>query len=247
MSANAASQGVRSAGRLSRRQLLASVGCATLGFAGGWFARDLARGTDVDETMPHSASEALDRLVVGNQRFCSGQVRRRHQSRLWRHELLTEQHPFATVLGCSDSRVPIELVFDQGFGDLFVVRVAGNVVAPDIVGSLAYAVAHVHTPLVLILGHEGCGAVTAALEAKGPNGEPQRLEELLHLIEPALRDLDPDLKGPVRLSAAVEANVRWSMRQLTALPGARRLIAEAALEVAGAVYDLDTGKVRLLA
>jgi carbonic anhydrase len=234
------------AGFFSRRLVLTSAGSAALGFVAGWVLHDLGRGTDVDEALPNSAREALERLETGNQRFVSGQVRRRHQSRMWRHGLVPEQHPFATILGCSDSRVPIELVFDQGFGDLFVVRVAGNVVAPDILGSVAYAVAHVHTPLVVILGHEGCGAVTAALKEKDRHGEPQRLEELLRLIDPGLRDLDPRLAGPARLSAAVEANVRWSMRQLTELAGARRLIAGHALEVAGAVYDLDSGKVRLL-
>jgi carbonic anhydrase len=230
-----------------RRQLLAGTAGAALGFAAGWWVHDLGGGPDpANEPPPNSAREALARLQAGNERFATGGMRRRHQSARWRHELEADQHPFATVLGCSDSRVPIELVFDQGFGDLFIVRVAGNVVANDIIGSLAYAVGHVHTPLVIVLGHEGCGAVTAALEGPSRRSDSQRLEELLRLIDPALRDLDPALRGPARLSAAVEANVRWSMRQLAELPAGRRLIAEQTILLAGAIYDLASGRVRFL-
>jgi carbonic anhydrase len=142
--------------------------------------------------------------------------------------------------------VPIELVFDQGFGDLFVVRVAGNVVAPSTLGSLDYAVVHLRTPLVLILGHESCGAVTAVLERRAKDDEPQHLQALLQMIKPCLKNVDPGLQGAARLSAAVEANVRWSMRQATELPTLKRLIAERAIQIVGAVYDLDSGRVRVL-
>ena len=231
--------------RINRRQLLTGVGGAALGFAAGWYLHNLPGGTDIDP-MPRNAQEALDRLKVGNERFSAGRMLRHHQSRAWRYRLTGEQRPFASVLGCSDSRVPVELVFDQGFGDLFDVRVAGNVVAPDILGSLAYALDHVHTPLVLVLGHEGCGAVTAALAGPARHGEPQRLEELLHLIEPGLRNLDPNLQGPARLSAAVEANVRWSVRQFAGSPTGRRLLADHTVLLAGGVYDLESGRVRFL-
>src|SRR6185503_16621477 len=105
----------------------------------------------------------------------------------WRKHLVSDQKPFATILGCSDSRVPIELVFDQGFGDLFVVRVAGNVIAPDVVGSLEYAVAHLATSLVVIVGHQNCGAVTAAVQAlSGKPDELSSINALAKLIEPGL-------------------------------------------------------------
>jgi carbonic anhydrase len=230
---------------INRRQLFAGVGGAALGFAAGWYLHNLPGGMDV-EPMPRNAREALDRLKVGNDRFIAGRVLRHHQSRAWRYRLTGEQRPFASVLGCSDSRVPVELVFDQGFGDLFIVRVAGNVVGPDVLGSLAYALAHVHTPLVVVLGHEGCGAVTAALDGPARHGEPQQLEELLHLIEPGLRNLDPNLQGPARLSAAVEANVRWSVRQFAGSPTGRRLLADHSVHLAGGVYDLESGRVRFL-
>jgi carbonic anhydrase len=230
-----------------RRHLLMSAGSGALGFAAGWFGHEVyAMRSSANEPMPNGAQEALDRLKAGNERFVIGKRSRRHQSAAWRHGLEASQHPFATVLGCSDSRVPIELIFDQGFGDLFIVRVAGNVVADAIIASLAYALAHVHTPLVLVLGHEGCGAVTAALEGPSRPGESQRLEELLRLIDPGLRDLDPGLQGSARVSAAVEANVRWSMRQLSDLPAGRRLIAAHMVLLVGGVYDLDTGLVRFL-
>ena len=112
---------------------------------------------------PKDGQEALQRLIEGNDRFAKGTSSHPHESSEWRSRLREEQLPFATIIGCSDSRVPIELLFDQGFGDLFIIRVAGNVVSTDEKGSIAYAVAHLHTPLILVLGHEGCGAVTAAL------------------------------------------------------------------------------------
>jgi carbonic anhydrase len=239
-------KGAPASGFLSRRQALTGAGGAAVGFAAGWLARDIPRGEDDGDAVPRTPQEALDRLKAGNERFRTGRSVRHHQGRGWRHALTAEQRPFASVLGCSDSRVPVELVFDEGFGDLFIVRVAGNVISPAVLGSLAYALAHIHTPLMVVLGHEGCGAVTAALPGPARHDEPQQLEELLRLIEPGLRGLDPGLQGPDRLSAAVEANVRWSLRQFAELPFGRRLIADHAMRLAGAVYDLDSGRVRFL-
>src|SRR5437762_13276363 len=137
-----------------------------------------------------AAYEALGRLREGNRRFVADQSTSiSHHER--RRSLVNGQEPFATVLGCSDSRVPTELVFDQGFGDLFVVRVAGNVIADDVVGSIAYAALHLRTPLFVVLGHAGCGAVTAAVDARLKKvKEPERIEALLRLIDPGLKDLD---------------------------------------------------------
>ena len=118
---------------------------------------------NVDEISPESGEQALEWLLQGNKRFVEGKSQHRREGIAWREKLTEEQHPFATILGCSDSRVPIELLFDQGFGDLFIIRVAGNVLGADERGTIAYAVDHLHTPLILVLGHEGCGAVTAAM------------------------------------------------------------------------------------
>ena len=114
--------------------------------------------------------------------------------------------------------MPPELVFDQGFGDLFVIRVAGNIIATDVLGSLQYATHHLHTPLIVVMGHESCGAVTAAVGAlEGRANEPRYIAALVAAIEPGLEGLAADLEGADRVHAAVEANVRWSIRQITAL------------------------------
>jgi carbonic anhydrase len=196
---------------------------------------------------PKDAAEALARLKEGNVRFAEGKTRHAHETANWRKHLVGTQKPLATILGCSDSRVPIELVFDQGFGDLFVVRVAGNVIAPDIVGSVAYAVVHLATPLVVVMGHEGCGAVTAAVRAlEGPTNEAPRIQALLELIEPGLPKTLPGDTPEQRISAAVEANVRWSIKQLARLPDAKEALEAGKITLVGAVYELTTGRVRIL-
>jgi len=143
--------------------------------------------------------------------------------------------------------VPPELVFDAGFGELFIVRVAGNVISPEVMGTLQYAAVHLRTPLFVVLGHEECGAVKAALASKDRGArEPERIELLLTKIVPGLQDLDSDVSSPARTAAAVEANVRWSMRQLRETPEGQQRMAEGILKLVGAVYDLATGRVRFL-
>jgi carbonic anhydrase len=167
-----------------------------------------------------TSSAALQRLVDGNQRFVAGKPLRGDQTADHRHGLMASQHPFATILGCSDSRVPVELLFDQGFGDLFVIRVAGNVSGTDELGSIEYAVHHLHTPLIVVLGHESCGAVTSALlSAEAKSHEAAAIQDLLKQIQPALQGLDPSLSEAERVHQGVEANVRQSVR---AAPGERR-------------------------
>lgn len=228
---------------ISRRRLLTASAAIGLNSAGLSMAN-----ADTDESLaPTTSEQALQRLVDGNTRFVAGKTRHAHEGADWRKHLVGSQHPFATILGCSDSRVPIELVFDQGFGDLFVVRVAGNVIAPDVVGSLAYAVEHLSTKLVVVLGHEGCGAVTSALaERDKPNNELEGIKALLRLIEPGLPNTPKDFSPAQRLHAAVEANVRWSMKQLLQIPAARKAAAEKRVALKGAMYDIATGRVRFL-
>jgi carbonic anhydrase len=205
------------------------------------------QGSAAPEAPPRTGAESLARLKAGNQRFAEGRVRHAHQAAAWRSHLTSGQAPFATILACSDSRVPPELVFDQGFGDLFVVRVAGNVVASDVVGSIQYAIAHLHTPLILVLGHEGCGAVTTAVESLAGKGTDKKFINLLvDRIKPGLADLPSQLEGPELINRAVEANVRWTMRQLTDLPDARRALESQVVTLVGAVYELATGTVRFL-
>jgi carbonic anhydrase len=193
-----------------------------------------------------TADEALARLIAGNQRFVRGEARFPTVQKEILATLAKGQRPYATVLGCSDSRVPPELIFDAGFGELFIVRVAGNVISPEVMGTLQYAALHLRTPLIVVLGHEGCGAVTAALAARHGAREPARIALLLDNILPGLRDLSPDLAAEEEMRAAVEANVRWSMHQLFDTPEGKARMAEGRMKLVGAVYELESGRVRFL-
>jgi carbonic anhydrase len=194
---------------------------------------------------PVTADEALARLMEGNARFLRGEPRNSRTPKEVLADLAQGQRPFATILGCSDSRVPPELVFDAGFGELFIIRVAGNVIAPAVMGSLQYAGTHLNTQLFMVLGHEGCGAVQVALAAKFKGArERSRIAVLLEDLLPGLEDIDP--QHPQYLEHAVEANVRWSMRQLLESPEGRARMAEGRMKLVGAVCDIATGRVRLL-
>lgn len=230
--------------RLTRRDLLAAAGTVlSLGCAKPLFAVDDANLPDANRTF----EAALARLKEGNARFVRDELQHHHSSREWRSQLTKEQHPFATLLCCSDSRVPPELVFDQGFGDLFIVRIAGNIIAADVVGSIQYASYHLHTPVFVVLGHEGCGAVTAAVDALlGEGREPAHIARLVETITPGLMQLDRKLPREELIDAAVEANVRWSMQQLRGIPEAKRALQEKRVELVGAVYSLRSGVVRFL-
>jgi len=195
----------------------------------------------------YTADEALARLIAGNERFVRGEARFPTIQKEILAQLAKAQRPFATILGCSDSRVPPELIFDAGFGELFVVRVAGNVIAPEVLGTLQYAGVHLRTPLFVVLGHDGCGAVGAALATKR-NGahEPAGIALLLDAILPGLRDLPTGLSPQEEMRAAVEANVRWSMHQVLETPEGKARSAEGTMKLVGAVYELVNGRVRFL-
>jgi carbonic anhydrase len=201
-----------------------------------------------DKDSPVGADDALARLMDGNARFLRGEARYTRTPTEVLAELAQGQRPFATVLGCSDSRVPPELVFDAGFGDLFVIRVAGHVMSPEIAGSLQYAGTHLKTQLFMVLGHEGCGAVQAALAAKYLGAqERSRIQLLLQNLLPGLAGVDPKLPPAQQLAYAVEANVRWVVRQILESPEGRARMAEGRMKVVGAVCDIATGRIRLLA
>ena len=194
-----------------------------------------------------TAEQVLARLEAGNERFVRGEARFPTVQKDILAELAKGQQPYATIIGCSDSRVPPELVFDAGFGELFVIRVAGNVISHEVVGTMQYAAVHLRTPLFLVLGHEGCGAVQAALAAKFRGArERSRIERLLGNITPGLEDISLDASEQDQLKAGVEANVRWSMRQIIETPEAQARAAEGLMKLVGAVYELTTGRVRFL-
>ena len=200
-----------------------------------------------DSSPLYTADEALARLVAGNDRFVRGEARFPTVQKEILAELAKGQRPFATILGCSDSRVPPELIFDAGFGELFIIRVAGNVVSPEIMGTVQYAGVHLRTPLFVVLGHEGCGAVSAALAVKHQAAVmPARIALLLDTIVPGLEALPPGKDAAGELNDAVEANVRWSIHQILETPEAQARVQEGVMRIVGAVYELETGRVRFL-
>ena len=194
-----------------------------------------------------SADEALRRLIDGNERFQRGETRFLRLQKEILVQLAQGQHPYATILGCSDSRVPPELIFDAGLGELFVVRVAGNVLSPEVSGSLQYAGAHLHTSLFVVLGHDGCGAVKATLDTK-LHGVQQRsrIQILVNAIMPGLGDVDPQLSPEEQLERAVEANVRWTIRQIAATPEGQAAVADGRMTLLAAIYEIGSGRVRFL-
>lgn len=197
-----------------------------------------------------SASEALERLREGNRRFVSdARSGDTPTSRARRRELAAGQEPFAIILGCSDSRVPAEIVFDQGLGDLFVIRVAGNIVAPSQVGSVEFAAARFGTRLVVVLGHSQCGAILATLEElRRPSEDQSRnLRSIVDRIRPAVETLLATELGhrpDTLLRQAVRANIRASADHLRhGSEVLEQLIRRDGLLVVGAEYSLETGVV----
>jgi carbonic anhydrase len=198
-------------------------------------------------TLPCTAEEALARLKAGNVRFVNGTARFPTVQKEILAELAKGQRPYATILGCSDSRVPPELVFDAGFGELFVIRVAGNVLGPEILGTLQYAGSHLNTQLFVVLGHEGCGAVEAGVAAKFHGVKhSSRIEVLLGNVLGGLDGLDATQPAEVLLHMAVEANVRHTVGELLASPEAQVRLATSGMKLVGAVYELESGRVRFL-
>ena len=196
-----------------------------------------------------SAREALERLREGNRRFLSGVRSGDLTNQTRRDELVSGQEPFATILGCSDSRVPAEIVFDQGLGDLFVIRVAGNIVAPSQVGSVEFAAARYGTRLVVVLGHSQCGAVLATLEElqQTTDHQSRNLRSIVDRIRPSVEallatDLRHDTLALVR--QAVRANIRASANHLRhGSEILEQLIQHEELLVVGAEYSLESGVV----
>ncbi len=192
--------------------------------------------------------EVLRRLTEGNARFVAGKSTHPNGDAARHVQTAAEgQHPLATILSCSDSRVPLELVFDQGIGDIFVVRVAGNVCGVDEMGSIEYGVDHVGTPLLVVLGHTECGAVKAAVTAAELHGS---IAPLVARIGPAVAKAQaghPDLHGIDLAPAATEANVWNSIEELlTKSAITRSLVISGKVKVLGAIYDVKTGEVRWL-
>lgn len=185
---------------------------------------------------------ALRKLKQGNQRYVLAQQEHPNQSPDRRRKLLKGQKPFAVILSCSDSRVPPEIIFDQGLGDLFVVRVAGNIVDDVVLGSIEYAAEHLPVSLVMVLGHSQCGAVTATLQGKASTGH---LPSIAAAIQPAMKDIEPGSHDLVEQVS--KANAKRVAEQLaSAAPILAHLVEAGKIQVVAAYYDLQTGQVEIL-
>ena len=187
---------------------------------------------------------ALQRLKVGNQRFIEGTGTQR--GGFDAQKMAAAQRPFAIVLGCSDSRTPVEILFDQGFGDLFVVRVAGNIVAPSLVGSIEFAASAFGTRLVVVMGHTGCGGITATLNAiaTGQGPESKNLRAITDRITPHIEAIARRGSGPETHREAVRANVRASVDHLRhGSQIVEELVMKGRVKVVGSEYELETGRV----
>jgi carbonic anhydrase len=192
---------------------------------------------------PPSPDTALNTLLEGNQRFVVGNMLHPHLTAAHRAEIAKGQHPIATVLSCSDSRVPPELVFDQGLGDLFVTRTAGQVISDEVLGSIEYGAEHLDIPLIVVLGHERCGAVTAVV-----NGDPApgHIKSLVHRIKPAVEKAKRSHPSDL-VEASVRENIKLTVKQIeTSRPILAKMIRDHKVKVVGARYDLDTGEIELL-
>lgn len=188
-------------------------------------------------------AEAISKLKEGNGRYTSGNLQHPGQTTERRAELAKDQHPFAVILSCSDSRVPPEIVFDQGLGDLFVVRVAGNVIDDHGLGSIEYAVDHLGARLIVVLGHQSCGAVKAAKETIAAKGKaPGHIQSLVTAIKPVVEATAKD-----DLDTTVKANVKHVVQALrSSTPILKAKVDSGEVQVIGGYYSLDTGAVSLL-
>lgn len=195
-------------------------------------------GVQLQSAVP-SPENALQTLMEGNKRFVGDQSVHPNRAEERRLETAQAQEPFAIILGCSDSRVAPEIIFDQGIGDLFIVRVAGNVVGPVVQDSIEFSAIYLHSPLILVLGHENCGAVKAVLE-----GTTKDIEAVAKLIEPAAKKTDKKQKD--RLESTIKANVQMVVNQLNASPALRNLIDKKKLLIQGGYYNFHTGQVELI-
>lgn len=194
-----------------------------------------------------TGDEALQRLLRGNRRFVAAMAANPNQTVERRAQVAYKQTPFAVILGCSDSRVPLEIIFDQGIGDLFVVRLAGNVFDNGMgLGSIEFAVEYFHSPLLMVLGHERCGAVQSTIEAMERNATvPGKIANIVAAIKPVVEQVRGQ-PGDL-LDNAVQANVRHVVNQLqNAGPIVKNLQAEGKLKIVGAYYALQTGQVEIL-
>ncbi|HET8667919.1 MAG TPA: carbonic anhydrase [Terriglobales bacterium] len=214
------------------------LGGAVVGLLTGGLEMALPLRAGAQSTL--SPDAALTQLIDGNKRFSSGRLTAHEQDlAILKQSTVEKQEPFAAVLSCADSRVPVELVFDQTIGHIFVTRVAGNVVTPEIIGSLEYGAAVLGTKVILVMGHSGCGAVKAAIQGKEVPGQ---ISALFPHIRPAVDQAGPNLEAATKANAKIQAAL---LRE--ASPIIAGMVKESKLKVVAGYYDTRTGGVELLA
>lgn len=200
-----------------------------------------AQAAELPSTTQLDPDAALQKLIEGNQRFTQHHPEYPDQSQARILEVAQAQHPFATILSCADSRVPAEIIFDQGIGDIFDVRIAGNIATSEVIGSIEYAVVLLGTPVLMVLGHERCGAVTAAVKNQALPGE---ISSFVKAILPAI-DQVKEQPGDA-IDNAVLANVHYQIEQLKRSPLLTERLQSGELKIVGGRYDLDTGRVTII-
>ncbi|MEH2306389.1 carbonic anhydrase [Nostoc sp.] len=234
-------------GFVGRRDFLkfaSVVGIAATAFGDSFWNREQTAIADIHpvSSNPVSPNEAIKRLLDGNQRFINQKRQYPDQSLEHLRLVAKAQYPFAAILGCADSRVPAEIVFDQGLGDLFVVRVAGNVVSDIVIGSLEYSTTVLGSQLIVVLGHKRCGAVAEAIKNEPL---PGRIGLIIEGIKPSVERVK--LRTGDNMQNAVIANIQYQTEKLqessTILA---KLLSEGKLKIVGACYDIDTGKVKII-
>lgn len=228
----------------SRSSFLAAAASAALLRAQPAGAAGLEATVDPDSAAAASPAAGLRRLREGNARYVSGAMLHPRQTPARREAVAPKQRPFASIVDCSDSRTAPEQVFDQGVGDLFVVRLAGNVVDGPAIGSLEFATLHFGTPLVVVLGHSRCGAIAATLDALDAGGEaPGSIGTLVELIAPNVRGIP---KGPNRVAAATDANAKAVAAKIAASGVFAPKAAAGGVRIVAAHLDVASGKVTWL-
>jgi len=228
---------------IGRRNLLKRTPIAILGLAASslfWHVKQAEAAEAIATSL--TPDDALQKLMEGNQRFVQHQPQYPDQTAARLQEVAQVQHPFATVLSCADSRVPAELIFDQGIGDIFDVRIAGNIATPEALGSIEYAVFLLGTPVLVVLGHERCGAVAAAVQNESLPGE---IGSFVKAILPAVDRVRG--KAGDMVDNAVTANVQYQIERLKRSPLLTEQLQSGKLKIVGGRYDLDTGAVTMIA
>jgi carbonic anhydrase len=226
---------------VKRRELL-KVGFGFVGSASlaGVLGLNLTQPEPVLSQNNMTPDQAFNQLMAGNKRFIESKRKNPNQNTVRLKEVAQGQNPFAAVLSCADSRVPVEIIFDQGFGDVFVVRNAGNVGTPEEIGSLEFGTLVLGAKVLMVIGHEACGAVKATMEQAQVPGS---IGSILDQIKPAIPNYIGQQKDSKMVKMAVEANVKFQVEKLKSSPVMSQLITENKLKIVGSYYELATGKI----